>query len=57
MAAGEGSKLDESCSIRPSCIVVGERLFGLELERKRRFVENFLERELPDFGSGAWFEE
>ena len=49
IAAGEGSKLEESCSIRPSCMVVGERLFGLELERKRRFVENFRERELPDF--------
>lgn len=49
-AAAEGSRELESCR-RDSWTLVGERLLGLLLLRKRRFVENLRER-LEDFGSG-----
>lgn len=41
IAAAEGSRLDESCNVLPSTIVVGERFVGFADPRKRRFVENF----------------
>ena len=46
IAAAEGSRLDESCNVRPSTIVVGERLLGLLLLRKSLFVENLRDNPL-----------
>lgn len=46
IAAAEGSRLDESCNVLPSTIVVGERFVGFADPRKSRLVENLRESPL-----------